>query len=129
MTSKKCWVCEGIEPKAYLNSYRCEKHDVCDVCKTKRKDLKDSPWGKKYGFICQPCEEKRCQSEIDKFNSEDYDEFNFQYNDKPICPFCGYEFEPDDLYESQEELQCGNCSSYMDVEVEYTATYSTSKSK
>ena len=127
MNDKKCWVCEGAEPG--LMSHKCEKHDVCDICGKKRSEIKENIWGTRTGYVCFPCEEKRREKAISDFEKEDVAKWEFWGNDNIKCPYCGYEYEPDDLHESTKDEECGNCGSIMEVEVEYTVTYSTSKTE
>ena len=46
--------------------------------------------------------------------------------DEPICPHCGTPQSHDDLYQSSD-LQCNECEKWMEVEVNYTPDYTTSK--
>ncbi len=123
----KCWVCEGLESVFF--GKRCEEHDICDVCKTKRTDIKGIPWGTRTGFRCQECEDRRIDKAIADFKKEEHNDLDFQYNDRVKCPHCGYEYHPDELYESSDNEACPNCSNEMCVDVDWTATYSTSKIK
>ncbi len=48
-----------------------------------------------------------------------------------VCPHCGYRHDPNDLEisESCNRFECNDCEKDLDIEVEYSASYSTSKSK
>jgi len=103
--------------------------ECCDVCGTKRKDLEQKPWWSETGFICVPCETNRQQEEVIEFQNTNPPE-NFYGRDDVKCPHCGYEYDPDEPYGSGlTETECVNCDSAIEVEVEYTTTYSTSKGK
>lgn len=125
MESKKCWVCSGDKPKLF--GYRCETHDVCDICAKNRHEIKGDKLGTITGFVCVSCEEKRQQKAISDFGEEEVDNWTFSCNDNVKCPYCGHEYEPDELHESTDDEECGNCGSIMNVEVEYSVSYSTSK--
>jgi len=126
MGHDKCWVCEGTEPKGFV--YKCKKHDVCDVCNISRNECDGTAWGTRTGFICNKCLEAKQIKAIEDFKKEETRDIDFQYNDYVKCPHCGYEYHPDDLYESSDEEECPTCGSYIDVEVEWTVSYSTTKS-
>ena len=121
----KCWVCEGIEPVFF--GKRCEEHDICDVCGTKRAEINGVPWDTRTGFRCQECEGKRIKKAVSNFEKEEHGYLDFAYNDKVKCPYCGCEYTPDELYDSTDDEECPNCSNIMKVEIEWSATYSTSK--
>lgn len=125
MKKKQCWVCEGKEP--IFLGYKCEEHDVCDICGKKRADLKCEKWGTLTGFVCSPCEDARRDKAISDFQDLETNKWVFYHNDRIKCPYCGYEYEPDELHESTDEEECGNCGSLMDVKVEYSVHYTTSK--
>ncbi len=123
--AKDCWVCNGTEPEMLG---KCDLHNVCDVCRTKRADLTTPPWGTRTGFRYHDCEEKRREKAVSDFSKEDHEDHEFSYNDKVKCPHCGYVYRSDDLHESEENIACPNCSNEMDVEVDVCVYYSTSKS-
>lgn len=125
---EKCWVCEGGTPRSIFG-YRCEKHNVCDVCKKPRKEINGIPWGTKTGFICEECRQKQNQEKIDTWSKEDHDDYVYRNNHEIVCPYCGYKHYPDDTYESVDEYECPNCDSIMWVEIEYTPSFSTGKPK
>jgi len=117
---KECVICNE---KRYVSffSYRCPEHDVCDVCKKKRKDIIGVPWVTKTGFICDECK-KRSKKAILDFQKKPSHKTYFFFHDKIKCPYCGYEYATD-FYESTNEEECPNCNSLIEVEV--TVTYST----
>jgi len=117
-----CWVCNGSEPKAFTK--KCKIHDVCE---TKRAGITGIPWGTRTGFICQTCETKRIGQAISDFEKEYHDKWDFKHNDEIKCPFCGYEYYSDELYESTDSEECPNCNNLMVVDVDYSVSYSTYK--
>ena len=127
MSKNECWVCNGAEPEMF--SRKCIEHDICDVCKTKKADIIGTPWGTKTGFICNRCQQDIWNGRIATFAKEDPDEHNFLSRDDVKCPYCGYEYYPDDLYESSDDEYCPNCNSQIEIEVEWVADYSISKPK
>ena len=125
MEEKKCYVCDGTKPTG-LFAYRCEIHEVCDSCGIGRKKLKEPPWGTTTGFICQPCENARRKRAIKDFEDTEVDNWDFQMRDDVKCVYCGYEFQPDDFYETGN-MECPNCDSKIHVEVEYDPYYTITK--
>jgi len=129
---KKCYVCEGTEPKDRWFAPRCEEHDVCNVCKIKRKDLKDSPWGQREGWVCKPCMNKKIQAQVDAFQAKMKEEGREElYSDNGIiCPNCGHENEQDNednvFYEDGEhDYTCGNCEHEFKVITDVIFSYTT----
>lgn len=122
-----CYICENREPdpKDWFPK-KCEKHDVCNNCGVKRKDLKKPPWGKKHGFICVPCENKRRKKAVDEFQAQEHDDFDFMYNDEIVCPWCGYKYNPEDTYDDCEQ-ECPNCAKTISIEIEHHMTFSTAR--
>ncbi len=125
-----CPPCLGIHSEKYAY-HVCEKHDICIDCGKTRKEITEIPWGiSGVGFRCRPCQNKlnkRIKIEaLQKFESEEHDDFDFCYEDQIICPHCGTIQSPDDRYESQKEIECETCNGCFDLEVEYSASYSTS---
>lgn len=120
-----CRECNG-EPRDSWGSYiECEKHDVCSCCGRPRKDFKESVWGGKHGWTCNSCMEiKKLQIKTEAFEKLNGEEPDTMWQDEIICPHCGSEISNDDIYESQE-LTCGVCEGEMELEVEYTASYTT----
>ncbi len=124
-TKKECWVCEGKE-NVYFG-LKCKKHDVCDVCKRPGAEIPETHWMTKTGFICDPCLRAKQAKAISDFEKEKHYECEFNYNDYVKCPYCGHEYNPDELYESTEDEECGKCGSIMSVEVDHLVMYTTSK--
>jgi len=121
-----CYICNEIH-KPNVFSRRCEKHDVCDECGKTRKEIKGTPWGTRKGFICGECQERIWNKRIDDFSKKEVEDYEFSYNDKIKCPYCGYEYIDDELHESSDDETCPNCNSGIKVEVDWTASYSTEK--
>ena len=120
-----CAECNGKE-RDWMTYIECEEHDRCRVCEINRKDLTEPPWGGKKGWICKPCETERMADVRRKaFEKLDGEEPDCVYMDKIICPHCGSELDSSDIYESQD-MECHVCEGEIDLEVEWTATYSTS---
>ena len=124
--TKECYVCNGIEPDWI--SKRCEEHDVCTSCGILRKDLKQTPWGAKGGFLCCPCEEERKLQAVADYK---YNENFHEYEREIKCPYCGSEYFVDDhysLYEDDnlEEIECGNCGNEFSCQT-YVSTKFTTK--
>jgi hypothetical protein len=131
MSNENCYVCDGTEPKAF--SYRCEKHDVCNVCGKKREETKQH-WGRlKGGWVCGECEEKRIQDQIDNFQkSIEEGETEHWSDDGAICPNCGNLHEPDGETEEfhvdgEWETICGNCDYKFSVSTYVSRSYTTYK--
>lgn len=120
-----CAECNG-EPRDWLTYIECEEHDRCRCCGINRKDLKEAPWGGKHGWQCKPCADIEAagirEDAFDKLNGEDPD---CDYRDEIICPHCGSTLCSDELHESQD-IECHVCEGEIYLEVEYTASYTTS---
>jgi len=123
-----CWVCDEARTHDFFDR-RCPKHDICDDCKKTRSEIEATCWWTLTGFICDKCRQKQCEKKIEDFTKEDHDEFEFNYNDQIKCPYCGYEYNPDDLHEDTDDEECPECNSVMSVVIEYSVTYSTAKLK
>ena len=56
---------------------------------------------------------------------------NHEYDDKPICPWCGHEYYDDEyrLYgdDNEEDLECSNCESTFHCETYVSRSYTTVK--
>ena len=121
-----CGECRGEERGIRHTYIECEEHDRCRVCHTNRKDIKDIPWGGTKGWICKPCQDEkdnaRREAAFEKLNGEEPDT---SYEDEIICPHCGSEQSRDDIHESDPNMDCYVCGGEFSLEVDYTATYST----
>lgn len=126
-----CPVCLGVEHNVHTGYFICEEHNVCVSCGVKSKDLPKgvTRLGAIPGFRCSTCQDKidykRKIEVLEKFESEEHDDWDFMYNDKMLCPHCGSEQDVTDTYESTDEIECSVCGGYYDVEIEYTPSYST----
>jgi hypothetical protein len=107
----------------------CDKHNVCISCATPRADLVEAPWGHPDGFICKPCHDKEKASAkataLAKAAENEHDESNCSYCDQIICPVCASVMSSDDMHERETGLKCDVCDSLFDLEIEYTASYTT----
>lgn len=120
-----CGECNGEERgcKTYIE---CDKHDVCSCCSISRKEIKGAVWGGIKGWTCCPCKEaKDLEIRREAFEKLNGTEPSCSYKDEIICPHCGSKISNDDIYESQD-MECHVCEGEMELEVDYTATYSTS---
>lgn len=61
--------------------------------------------------------------------AEGHDEDDCVGLDKIVCPYCATEQSRDDRDSSVEGLECDTCDGTFDLEVEWTASYTTTKSK
>ena len=92
-----CVECKG-EKRDWMSYIECDEHNRCSSCSTNSKDLEEgvSRWGGKEGWTCSTCKEEKDleirKEAFGKFNSEDYDEWDFRSNDEIICPHCGKAF-------------------------------------
>lgn len=120
-----CAECKG-EPRDWMTYLECELHDRCRTCDTPRKELKETPWGGKNGWQCRPCHDKdkaaTRRNAFLKLGGEDPD---CTYCDDIICPHCGTKQSSDEIYENQD-LKCYLCEGEMHLEVDYSASYTTS---
>jgi len=121
-----CAECNGKE-RDWMSYIECEEHNRCRSCGTKRKDIKeDSVWGGKNGWICNSCHEsERSGIRREAFAALDGEEPDCEYCDEIICPHCGTTISNDDIHESQD-LECDVCHGEISLEVDWTASYSTS---
>ena len=122
-----CAKCNG-KLRDWMSYIECEEHDVCRTCGISRKKLKDIPYAGRYGWQCQPCslsasEDKR-QVALESVAVKKYDEQDYLRQDKVICPHCGNSYEPDSGTGDGKEV-CELCGGEYELEVEYSATYST----
>lgn len=49
------------------------------------------------------------------------------YTSSIICPYCATEQSSDDIHESKTGLECDTCGGEFDLEVEWSASYTTTK--
>lgn len=123
-----CAECVGKE-RDWMTYIECDKHDRCSVCSISRKEIKGAVWGGPKGWTCNPCQETKKleirRAAFENFNKQKFDEFDFHCMDEIKCPHCGSEIDNDDLHKS-EDIECGVCEGEIELEVDYTASYSTS---
>ena len=121
-----CGQCNG-EERSWNTYIECEKHDVCSCCFIPRKKIKgNSVWGGNKGWTCKPCKEtKDAEIRREAFEKLDGEEPDCSYTDEIICPHCGSVISNDDLHESTD-IECHVCDGEISLEVDYTASYSTS---
>jgi len=62
---------------------------------------------------------------------EKEDEYeNTQTNDHdPICPYCEHENEGWEIDNDEDEIECGYCGEYYDIEIEIERTFTSTKKK
>jgi len=120
-----CAECNG-EPRDWTTYIECEKHNRCSVCSTNRKDIKeDYAWGGKHGWTCHSCHDaEMLETRRLAFEKLDGEEPDCSFCDEIICPHCGSKIGSDDINESQE-LDCEVCDGEILLEVDWTASYST----
>ncbi len=124
-----CAECIG-NPRDWMTYVECTEHDVCRTCKTPRGEIKDSVWGGKYGWQCESCKdkahEKAKKEALDSVAEKEYNEIDYYSNSEIICPYCDSKISSDDFHES-DSIECEVCDNTLDVEVEHTVSYTTSK--
>jgi hypothetical protein len=124
-----CPECKGEEPQwAYV---KCEEHDRCVDCRKKRSEIEGNVWGHRKGFQCKPCKELEDKitrrKALEKVAEKEYDPWDYQNEDKILCPHCGSEIYHDDGDgDPSGEMDCDVCNGKFKIETEYTVTYSTS---
>lgn len=119
-----CAECNGKD-RDWMTYVECDNHDRCSVCFISRKEIQGPVHASKKGWICKPCNEsKKLETKTGAFKKLDGEEPDCSYRDNIICPHCGSEISNDDIHESRD-LVCHVCEGEMTVEVEYTASYST----
>ena len=91
---------------------------ICPNC-NKEKDMWDDD--KK----CWDCREK---DKIKKLSEEVKEAGESSGEDYIICPYCGENYEEDDMHETTD-VECYGCNKRFHIEVEYYVNYSTSKVK
>ncbi|MCP4984914.1 MAG: hypothetical protein GY928_02260 [Colwellia sp.] len=123
-----CAECKG-EPRDWMTYIECDKHNVCSSCSRSRSEAPQPHWGGKTGWTCKTCKESMIADArslaFEEFNSKEYDEYDFSYNNEIKCPHCGTEISNNEIYESQDS-ECGLCEGELSIEVYHQLTYSTS---
>jgi hypothetical protein len=121
-----CPACNGKRRGWSMPRKECDVHNTCRQCKCTRASLSEPPWGGSNGWLCQPCAEadrlKDLKAAMKKH--KDMRSYDFLNNDTIICPHCGTDNGCDDFHESSD-TECHLCEKRFDVEVEYTASYSS----
>lgn len=128
-----CDICNNA-PEPFGSYIRCEEHNICCICGTKRVDIKGSVCGDVRGFMCGSCynvekaiAKKKALASIkegDEYNERDYFGLN-----EIICPYCG-SVESDGIdYEESNRLKmaCETCENTYYVTAEHSVTYSTER--
>lgn len=120
-----CAECNG-NARSHASYMECDVHDRCESCGITRKEITGAVWGSAVGWICKPCKkiekDNARKAAFEKLGNETPD---CDYRDVIICPHCGSENSNDDMYQSQD-IKCYVCEGLMHVEIEYTASYTTS---
>lgn len=125
-----CDICEGNK-KSWAFGGRCEEHDVCLICKTKRKELSDTPWAHRDGIVCRPCQHKEHERIKDAALAamhKNYDPWDYDSLDLPKCPYCDLEVDHPWDYswdQSEKEIRCDRCDNSFLV-VDQPRVYFTS---
>lgn len=126
-----CAECNG-EPRGWMKYTECDEHDVCAHCGIHRKELKDTPWGRKGGWVCKPCDDK--EHEIEKTAAlaampDEYDEWDYYCMSEIQCPYCNNIIEDSGSYHEadDEEIECGCCDNIYTVSAEISINYTMKK--
>lgn len=122
-----CEKCSGNHDK---HSYIiCDDHNRCETCGIHRSEITDTPWGTRGGWICAPCEKarsaKRKAEALQAAKESGHQETDCYYEDTIICPYCATKRDSDDIHESVDGVECEVCEGVFNLEVEYTASYTT----
>jgi hypothetical protein len=98
------------------------------TCKCGRKETKY--WIEKYGHCWS------CQHEIETKQAREEEKQRAIRDGEGssehiiICPWCGYGFEPDGEWnEGGTGIECDECEKEFDLNVDWTPTYTTTKSE
>lgn len=126
-----CDECHGREG-TWTTYIKCEKHDVCHLCKMPRSKLKEAPWGHPKGFECKPCHSKKHEEEKTKALAAmtgRYDEWDYRSLSELKCPYCDLEFEDSHEYYdvSDHEIECDRCDHVFKVTAEPRVTFTTTR--
>lgn len=129
------WVC-GCEKclgsgKAF-NYSPCDEHDRCVTCRCTPAELTETPWGGcDGGWRCRPCQDRldaeAKETALAASAASGHSEDDCCSTNEIICPYCATEQSSDDRYDSATGLKCGTCGGEFDLEVEWTASYTTTK--
>lgn len=110
----------------YLNA--CDKHDTCVTCHKPRSEIKDTVWGHKQGFQCQPCHDiahEAAKQAALAAMPEEYDSWDYHGKDEITCPYCAFEFS--DSFESygddNETHECPVCDNDFKVTAVHSLTF------
>lgn len=118
-----CSECNG-KPRS-VSYIECEKHNVCKCCGISRKEIKGAVWGGTKGWTCPSChEEQKIETRREAFEKLDGEIPYTSYESEIICPHCGTKINSEGIHENQN-LDCYVCEGSFSLEVEYTASYST----
>ena len=126
-----CEKCLGTD-KSY-NYSPCEAHDRCVTCNCTRADLTEVPWGVQGGWRCKPCQDRRDAARkaeaLAAAEAKGHSEDDCVYTSDIICPYCATKQSSDDRHESAQGLECDTCGGKFDLEVEWSPSYTTSRSR
>ncbi|CAH7418437.1 hypothetical protein VCHA53O466_50351 [Vibrio chagasii] len=128
-----CDKCHDLSDDSTGTSHmRCEKHNTCSDCNTKRSDINDTVWGDGSGFLCRPCAEAREQKKFAKalkvINSYEYDPLEFKMQDEPLCPYCKTELDADEnTVQENEKNRCDECGYTYTITPECHITWTTQR--
>jgi len=89
---------------------------ICPECKKERSMWNDDK-------ECFECRDKKRIAKLGKEVVEEGESYN---EDEIICPWCGADYGTDDMQESTD-CNCYECDKKFHVDIEYSASYSTSK--
>jgi DNA-directed RNA polymerase subunit RPC12/RpoP len=104
---------------------------TCKVCGEKNLDGESFPMERGFSlkYLCPDCNsevekrEKEKQSELYASGEEEP-----SFTDEIVCPWCGYEqSDPWEMYDSDDECECGNCEKIFSYERHVEVTYSSSR--
>lgn len=128
------WICDCVRcigSGAYHYTL-CEEHDKCLICNIPRSGLTEPPWGHRDGWVCKPCaaiqHEKDKQAALERAAEIGHDEWDCRSVDKILCPHCASELSNDEVTCDSKGEQCPVCDGLYDLELEYSVSYTTTKS-
>ena len=109
----KCNIC-GENSRSHL--WRCEDHQRCDVCGTKK-----NLCYRNRGLTCDACHAEIARKQVEAFDGD------INYTSEIICPWCGDE-RSDSWEDSDEDTHyCENCENEYSHTRNVEVTYCTSK--